>query len=282
MDLTVSHHRAELRDSSVHYVTAGAGEPVVLLHGWPQTWFAWHKIIPTLAKSYFLIAPDLRGLGDSSRPAQGYDKKTVAQDIHELLSVRLKLERVKVVGHDWGGPVAFALAAFHPGFVEKLVMLDAAVPGDGSGTFSQNGKRWHHAFHQSVDLPEQLLAGREEMYYRWFYQYYGFVPGAISETDIREYMRTYCNPETVRTGLSYYRSIEQDIKDNAHFLKTKRLPMPVLALGGDQAFGRGMETLSSLQRVAENVVGGVVPNCGHWLAEEQPDFVVEKIRAFFG
>ena len=179
IDLAVEHHFADLADSRVHYVTAGQGRPLVLLHGWPQSWYAWRKVMPRLAARHRLIVPDLRGLGDSSRPADGFDKQRVARDVAELLQRVLGVDEADVAGHDWGGPVAFALAAWHPGLVRRLVMLDAAVPGDGSGTFSQHGRRWHHAFHQTAKLPEQLLAGREAVYYRWFYANWGARPDAI-------------------------------------------------------------------------------------------------------
>ena len=277
----VEHHYHHLPDGWVHYVTAGSGQPLVLLHGWPQTWYAWRLLIPQLAQRFRVIAPDLRGLGDSARPASGFDKKTIAADIAHLLEQALGIECALVVGHDWGGPVAFALAAYSPGLVEKLVMLDAAVPGDGSGTFSQNGRRWHHAFHQTLDLPEQLIAGREEIYYRWFYEHYGHVPGAISETDIAEYMRTYRRAETTRTGLAYYRALAQDVSDNTAFLQNNRLHMPVLALGGGKAFGRGEETLASLQCVGTDVRGGVLEDCGHWIAEENPQRTLDELQRFF-
>jgi pimeloyl-ACP methyl ester carboxylesterase len=278
---TIDHHYLQTGKLAQHYVTAGAGKPVILLHGWPQTWHAWRKIIPTIAKDYFVIAPDLRGLGDSSRPGGGFDKKTVAADIALLARSVRPDEEFLVVGHDWGGPVAFALAAYHPGLVSKLAVLDVAIPGDGSGTFSQNGKRWHHAFHQTLDLPEQLIEGREDFYYRWFYSNYGYVCGAIAEPDIQEYLRTYRQRSTLRTGIDYYRAIDQDVRDNETFLKTEKLRMPILALGGASAFGRGEETLSSLRRVGTNVKGGVVQNCGHWIAEEQPAFLLEELMQFF-
>lgn len=277
----VSHHYASVGDGHVHYAEMGTGDPVVLLHGWPQTCYAWRKIMPTLASRYRVIAPDLRGLGDSARPVSGYDKYTVASDIEQLLRNHLKLDAVYLVGHDWGGPVAFALSAYFPGLVRKLVMLDAAVPGDGSGTFSQSGRRWHHAFHQTPDLPEALIRGREDIYYRWFFEHYGYRPGSISEADVQEYLRTYAHGSTLRTGLAYYRSIDDDIARNTAYLREHRLSMPVLAYGGGQAFGRGAETLSSMRRVAEQVDGGVIDDCGHWIAEEQPEFLQAQLLAFF-
>lgn len=281
MAAALQFHHVEVNDTHVHYVEAGKGEPLVLLHGWPQTWYAWRKVIPALAQSYRVIAPDLRGLGDSGRPASGYDKYTVAADIAALLRQHLGLDTVFLAGHDWGGPVAFALSAYFPGLVKKLVMLDAAVPGDGSGTFSQSGRRWHHAFHQTLDLPEALIIGREAIYYRWFYEHYGHRPGSITETDMQEYLRTYSTGASLRTGLAYYRTLDQDVARNTAFLASQRLSMPVLAYGGERAFGRGEETLQSLQRVAEDVRGGVVADCGHWIAEEQPEFLQREMLNFF-
>ena len=274
------HHFLELPDGRVHYVTLGQGAPLVLLHGWPQTSYAWRKVMPALAQRFRVIAPDLRGLGDSSRPQDGFDKQSVARDVAQLLREGLSLDAAYVVGHDWGGPVAFALAAYHPGLVSRLVMLDAAVPGDGSGTFSQHGRRWHHAFHQTAQLPEQLIAGREEIYCRWFYEHYGHVRDAITDADVAEYMRTYGNAETTRTGLAYYRTLDQDVAANSRWLQDHRLAMPVLAIGGAQAFGRGSESLSSLQRVATDVRGGVMQDCGHWIAEEQPQRLTTELLRF--
>lgn len=280
MNLAVEHHVADLADSRVHYVCAGQGRPLVLLHGWPQTWYAWRKVMPRFTTRHRVIAPDLRGLGDSSRPREGFDKRRVARDVADLLRLVLGVEEADVAGHDWGGPVAFALAAFHPGLVRRLVMLDAAVPGDGSGTFSQHGRRWHHAFHQTAELPERLLAGREALYCRWFYEHYGHAPGAIEPEAVAEYLRTYADPETTRTGLAYYRAIESDVEANTAFLSGARLAMPILAIGGAKAFGRGGETLASLQRVGTDVRGGVIDDCGHWIPEEQPERIADEMTRF--
>lgn len=280
--MNITHHFFDADGVNIHFARAGAGDAVVLLHGWPQTWYAWRKIIPSLARRYTVIAPDLRGLGDSSRPLEGYDKKTIAADIWKLTREHLGLDRFFLVGHDWGGPVAYALAASHPEAVRRLAMLDTGVPGDGSGTFSQHGRRWHHAFHQTADLPEALIAGREAIYYGWFWQHYGHVPGAIGPDDTREFLRTYTQPGTARTGLAYYRAIDRDVRDNTATRERFKLPMPVLALGGGKAFGRGPETLESLERVAVDVRGGVVEDCGHWMAEEKPELIAQALLDFFG
>ncbi|HEX2939972.1 MAG TPA: alpha/beta fold hydrolase, partial [Rhodopila sp.] len=137
----VTHHHADLGDVRLHYVTAGQGFPVVLLHGWPQSWYEWRHLIPELAKSYRVIAPDLRGLGDSSRPANGYDKKTIGNDVWRLVHDVLGIAEFYLVGHDWGGPTAYAVAAAHPDAVRKLAILDVTIPGDGSPNISQGGRR---------------------------------------------------------------------------------------------------------------------------------------------
>ena len=154
--IAVTHHYAAFDDVMIHYVMAGPGAgkapAIVLLHGWPQTWYEWRHVIPALAQKYTVIAPDLRGLGDSSRPLAGYDKKSVANDIWRLMSETLKIDRFFLVGHDWGGPTAYALSAAHPEAIRRLAILDVTIPGCG-GDFSQGGRRWHHQFHITPDLP---------------------------------------------------------------------------------------------------------------------------------
>lgn len=278
--MNITHHYYDTGEVKLHYVTAGTGEPIVLLHGWPQSWYCWRKIMPALTQHYTVIAPDLRGLGDSSRPLDGYEKHVIAEDIWKLLNTHLGLKNFFLVGHDWGGPVAFCIAATHPRAVRRLVMLDTAVPGDGSGSFSQHGRRWHHAFHQTADLPEALVAGREEIYLGWFYRHYGFQPGAISPEDEQEYLRTYRLPGSLRSGFAYYRALDQDVAHNQSLLTRGKLPMPVLALGGGKAFGRGAGTLDSLQRVATDVRGGIIEDCGHWMVEEQPEEITRQMLTF--
>jgi pimeloyl-ACP methyl ester carboxylesterase len=275
-----THNTAIVNDVRMHYVIAGTGEPVVLLHGWPQTWYQWRKIIPALAERYTVIAPDMRGLGDSAKPVTGYDKRTVADDIHKLVR-KLGHERIFLVGHDWGGPVAYAYASAHPNEVRRLVILDVPVPGAGLEQIPQaspKGGLWHISFHGVRDLPEALVAGRERLYLSWFYRLAGYNPEAISETDIDEYVRCYSAPGGMRAGFEYYRAFWTDVEHNTENAKTK-LTMPVLALGGKHSFGQ--QTVRSMQKLAENVRGGEVDNCGHWVAEEQPEYLIEQLLAFF-
>ncbi|MBH5397808.1 alpha/beta hydrolase [Bradyrhizobium sp. CNPSo 4010] len=272
---------ADLKEVTLHYLTAGQGEALVLLHGIPQTSFEWRFILPKLAEKYLVVAPDLRGLGDSTRPVSGYDKKTVAEDVWQLVHDHLGVTRFHLVGHDWGGPVAFSLAAHHPEAVSRLAILDVTIPGDGA-EMSQGGRRWHHPFYRTPDLPEALCAGREELMMNWFFENYGHRANCISEEDKQEYYRTYKKLGAFRAMFAYYRAFAQDAADNREVLERNgKLTMPVLALGGDKAFGRGLETLDSLKRVAANVRGGIIPNCGHWVAEEQPEFVLQALLKFF-
>jgi pimeloyl-ACP methyl ester carboxylesterase len=277
----IEHHSAELSGLTMHYVTAGIGEPVVLLHGWPQTWYEWRDVIHLLRDRYRLIAPDLRGLGDSSRPQTGYDTCTLAADVWELVNGALGINEFKLVGHDWGGPVSYALAAAHAQAVTRLAIVDVAIPGDGSANISQGGRRWHHAFHQTAGLPEALIEGREAIYLGWFYRNYGYRPDAVSDTAIAEYLRTYTQPGALRAGLEYYRNIPTDIAQNEALVAAGKLPMPVLALGGAESWGRGREVLDSCRRVARDVRGGVIEKAGHWIPEEQPDALVRALCDFF-
>jgi pimeloyl-ACP methyl ester carboxylesterase len=283
-DNTVAHHFADLGEMLIHYVTAGQGPPVVLLHGWPQTWWEWRHVIPRLAEKYTVIAPDMRGLGDSSRPLEGYDKKTVANDIWRLVNEQLRHKSFYLVGHDWGGPTAYALAAAHPEAVRRLVILDVVIPGCG-GDFSQGGRRWHHQFHITPDLPEALTQGREDVYLSWFYRTFAYRHDAIGPQDLKEYLRTYSQPGAMRAGFAYYRAIPQDIADNKVIMGRFKLPMPVLAMGGAVSYphgrGRGSEPEESLKRVAVDVRGEVVPECGHFIPEEAPALLANRLLAFF-
>ena len=278
------HRFADLGEVRMHYVTAGDGArdapPIVLLHGWPETWYEWRHAIPLLAAHHAVIAPDMRGLGDTSRPLDGYDKRTVADDIHRLLTGHLGLERWHCVGHDWGGPVAFALGARDPQRMATMTIIDVVIPGDGGVDFSQGGRRWHHAFHLTPDLPEALVTGRERTYLGWFYREFAWCRDAIDEVAIAEYLRTYTEPGALRAGFAFYRNLPRDAADNRALLATGfRLPMPVLAMGGarTEARGRATEPEESMQRVARHVTGVTVADSGHFVPEEQPETVARHI-----
>lgn len=280
MHAAFRHHYAHLGEVTSHYVTAGheKSPPVVLLHGYPQTWYCWRDVMSLLVQAgYRCIAPDLRGLGDTSKAASGYDKRTVAGDVKELVVDHLDIEAFPVVGHDWGGAVAFSLAAHYDGHVSHLVVADVAIPGDGQPHIGQGGRRWHHTFLQTLDLPEALISGREETFIRWFYENYGHTPAAVGEEAVIEYLRTYGKPGSLRTGFAYYRSVPQDVLDNQNL---EKLSVPALAVGGLDGWGRGHEVEKSLRKMVSNVRGVVFDECGHWIPEEQPERFAKAICAF--
>ncbi len=276
-----THHYAYLSQIRMHDVTAGDGAPLVLLHGWPQTWYAWRLVMPILAEKFRVIAPDLRGLGDSTRAAGGYDSATLSNDVWELVHDQLGYRKFFLAGHDWGGPVAFSLAAHHCDAVRKLAIIDVSIPGDGTANISQGGKRWHHGFHQTFDMPEKLIEGREDIYLGWFYDNFGASPTAISAEARAEYLRAYRQPDSLRPGFEYYRNIPKDIAQNETLLKRDgKLQMHVLALGGAESWGRRIEVVESCNRVAANVTGGVIEAAGHWIPEEQPEELARILIAF--
>lgn len=279
------HHYAQLKGVRLHYVTAGPldGIPVLLVHGYPQTWYEWRALMPLLSDRYRLIAPDTRGLGDSSRPLDGYDKKTVADDLWRLMHDVLGYEKFVSVGHDWGAPTAFRVAADHPDNVTHLVMLDVPVPGDrpkGSGIGGT--PRWHHQFHQVPDLPEALTNGRERLYLEYFFMNGCDAAGAITGDDVSEYVRTYSQVGAMRAGFSYYRNMRRDVADNRELFETGfKLPMPCLGIGGGGPRGRGELVMESLRRVCSGRVdGGAIADCGHFIPEEKPQELADWMRRF--
>ena len=270
------HHMAFVNGQQIHYVRAGEGDPVVLLHGWPQTWYMWRKVIPALAEKYTVIAPDLRGFGQSSKPLDGYDKRTVAADIHALVA-SLGFEKIFLVGHDFGGPTAYAYASAHPEDVRKLVILDVAITIDEAEQNEFYKRLFHLSFNARPDIAIALVTGRERTFLTHFYRDC-YNPGAFTLQDIDEYVAAFSAPGAMRASMAHYGALPIDLKHNQENAKTK-LEMPVLALGGEISFGAGVKT--SLERVANHVEGGVIPGCAHWIAEEQPERLLEALFSFF-
>jgi len=267
---------AELDGARLHYLEAGDGAPVILLHGYAQTSHMWRPLIPLLARTHRVVAPDLRGFGGSSKPERGYDKKTMAEDVHAL-ATSLGLRRVKVVGHDIGLMVAYAYAAQHPAAVERIVLMDAFLPGVGDWTKVWLLRDlWH--FHFYGKTPLALVAGRERIYLEHFWNDFAADPGhSVSEADRRVYAEAYAQPGAMRAGFEVFRAFEQDAADFAGFSRTK-LEMPMQVLTGEKASGEFLIAQGRL--VAKDVEGVVVKGSGHWLIDEAPDQVIPRVTAF--
>ncbi len=283
-NVTFSHHMATVNGIQMHYVMGGKGDPLVLLHGYPQSWYEWRHVMPALAKNYTVVAPDLRGFGDSSRPVTGYDGNTTSEDISQLLS-QLGFNKIFLVAHDVGAQTAYSYAVAHPNNVTKLVLMDFPFPGFLPPEFGQNGP-WWFSFYQVPDLPEMLVQGKEREYLSWFIKGLEYNPSAITEKDIDVFASHAVAPGGMRAGFEYFRAFPVDAEQNKESAKSK-ITMPVLVLGGDiyPALGGdlpGNFALSSTQALAANVKGITVPLSGHWIPEEQPGFVIDQLFKFFG
>jgi pimeloyl-ACP methyl ester carboxylesterase len=271
----LEHGRARVNGVKLHYVIAGDGPPLVLLHGWPQTWYEWRDVIPELADEYTVIAPDLRGLGDSEAPVSGYDMDTVATDVRELVAhLGFDDEPIALVGHDWGMPTAYAYAAQYREDVRALCVLEAGLPGVNE---DQKTKLWHTRFHEIRDLPERLVAGRERLYLDWFYGEGAYDPTAIDDDAREEYVRCYSQAGGLRGGFEYYRAYDADAEHN-HDHAENLLEMPVLALGGAASFRE--LPIRDMEAVATDVESEVVERAGHWIPEERPAYFVERLTEF--
>lgn len=279
-------HRFETVDGiRLHYVTGGKtdGAVVVLLAGFPESWYAWRKVMPLLAATCRIIAPDLPGQGDSDRPADGYDTRTLAVAVHGLLR-QLGIGRYFLAAHDVGAWIAYPYAALFDDEVRRLALLDAGIPGitlpDALPTAPERAWRtWHFAFHAIPDLPEMLISGRERDYLDWFLRRKTANPETFSEADMAEYLRIFKKEGGLRAGLAYYRAAALSARQNRELSAAGKLKIPVLALGADQ--GSIVDMAAPLRAFADEVQGGVIANCGHFLPEEQPAAIARELIAFF-
>jgi pimeloyl-ACP methyl ester carboxylesterase len=283
-NVTFTHHTATVNGIQLHYVIGGNGDPLVLLHGYPQSWYEWHYIMPALAKFYTVVAPDLRGFGDSSKPLTGYDGNTTAEDIYQLTKL-LGFNKIFLAAHDVGSQTAFSYTAEHPNNVTKLVIMDFPFPGFLPASFGSSGP-WWFSFYQTQDIPEALIQGKEREYISWFMKGLAYNPAAIKEDDIDVWTSHATSPGGLRGSFEHFRAFPMDAQQNKEIAKSK-ITTPVLALGGDiyPALGGdipGNFAYSSLQSLASNVTGITVPLSGHWIPEEQPKFVIDQLLKFFG
>jgi pimeloyl-ACP methyl ester carboxylesterase len=269
-------HFANVNGVRLHYLAAGKGSLVVLLHGYAETSHMWVPLIAQLTSTHTVIAPDLRGAGQSATPVDGYSKVAMAQDIHALIH-KLGYEHIQIVGHDIGLMVAYAYAAQYPSEVDRIALMDAFLPGVGNWRDVWLMRDlWH--FHFYGKTPLALVHGRERIYFEHFWNDFAAnAAHSVPERDRRIYTKAYARPGGMRSGFEHFRAFEQDAKDFAGFAQ-KPLAMPMLVLTGEKASGEFLIQQGRL--VATNVEGSVVRNSGHWLMEEAPDQVIPKLVEF--
>jgi pimeloyl-ACP methyl ester carboxylesterase len=259
----------------LHVRVGGHGPAVVLLHGFGDTGDMWGQLATALTKDHRVVVPDLRGMGLSSKPAEGYEKKGQAGDIRAVLE-RLGIDKADVVGHDIGTMVAYAYAARYPDKTTKLVVMDAPVPGVPPWEkIVRLPALWHFDF-GGADA-ERLVKGRERIYLDRFWNDFSGNPRKIDEGTRAHYAKLYARPGAMRASFAQFRSIRKDSEDNAESVKTK-LTMPVLAIGGEKSFGASQAVV--MRNAATNVTELVVPGAGHWLMEEAPEVTVEAVQGF--
>ncbi|MFJ2264494.1 alpha/beta fold hydrolase [Streptomyces sp. NPDC087844] len=275
--------RATVNGTSLHYRTGGSGPAVVLLHGVPKTSYHWRHLFPKLAPHYTVVAPDLRGLGDSARPADGYDSATMSDDIAALMD-HLGHDTYTVIGEDWGAVIGYQLAARHRDHVKALVFAEALFPGFGfedhnaltPEMISSGMHMWHLGFYFQPDVPEMLITGHERELITYMIKSERSNPDTATPDAIEEYVRCYSMPGAIRAMLSIYRAIHVDGEQNRQAAQ-KKLDIPVLALGGSAFIGDRNE--SQMRLFAHDVTGHVF-DAGHDLAEEVPDEMAEVVLPF--
>jgi pimeloyl-ACP methyl ester carboxylesterase len=276
------HRMVAVAGLRFHCVLGGSGPTIVLLAGFPQSWYAWRRVMPLLAPHFRVIALDLPGQGDSDKPMNGYDTQTTARRVNGLLKV-LGVERHLLVGHDIGSWIGYPYAHEFEQELGGIVFLDGNIPGitlqpTFELTQSDYWRKWHFLFNMIEDLPEALLVGRERVLIEWFFNRKTAVAmSTFSRADIDEYERVYSLPGGMRGMLGYYRAVIQDMEQN-QALQTRKLKLPILALGGDG--GSAPNIHSAMLPLGEDVRGGVIPNSGHYIPEEQPEALAAELVAF--
>jgi len=275
-DKTIAARDAEVDGVKLHYMTAGHGTPLILLHGYAETSLMWKPLMPALAERFTVIAPDLPGIGDSGIPSDGLDMKAAAVRIHALMS-SLGFQKAEVVGHDIGLMVAYAYAAMYPAETTKLVVMDAFLPGvAGWEAVYNNPGIWHFRFNGPT--PELLVRGRERIYFDYFWDDFAAdKTRSIPEADRKAYTAAYARPGRMKAGWAYFVSFNQAAKDFAELARTP-LTLPVLAIGGDKSLGEVLG--AQMKAVARNVTVIVLKNTGHWILEENTRETTDALTKF--
>jgi pimeloyl-ACP methyl ester carboxylesterase len=277
------HGKANVAGGQLHYRIGGTGEPLILLHGWPQHSLQWHSVAPKLAERYHVLVPDLPGCGGSSFFASGYDKRTVAGAISDLAR-QLNLSRVKLVGYDHGAGVAYNWACAEPANITHLAIVEYVLPGCGYEKAMMPSPGWHAGSNWQLalftvpDVAEFAFRGRERELLTWFFWHGSCNPTAVSQTHLDEYVDQIAKPGALRAGIEYYATVWRDMEINKENMQ-RRLPMPVLGIGG--RCNAGELVGKSLSAVAEHVSTAVIEDAGHWVSDEKPEALSQTLLDFF-
>jgi pimeloyl-ACP methyl ester carboxylesterase len=270
------HQTATVNGVSIHYVIGGKGAPLMLVHGFGQNWYMWNRLLPELSKHFTIIAPDLRGVGESGKPAGGYDKKTMATDLHELAK-KLGYSSINLAGHDIGLMVAYAYAAQYPTDVKKVALMDALLPGVEPVWHQVSTTAWWFGFF-ARPVAGSLVAGQERLFLTDFWPQVGHVKNPFTKAETDEFIRAYARPGGTTSSFHWFGAFPQDAKDNLVLMKHK-LPMPLLAMGGEYYAAAFLAEHSRL--VATNETEAKIPGAGHWLVQENAPAVQKALLDFF-
>jgi pimeloyl-ACP methyl ester carboxylesterase len=277
---TFTSRYVDTGDLRQHVVTGGAGPPLLLVHGWPQTWYAWRLVMPELARGFTVVVPDQRGCGLSGKPEDGYDTGTLAADLVALMDA-LGHQRFAVAGHDTGMWIGYALAAGHPARVARLAVAETPLPGVSSSpplfaSAHLNNALWHFAFNRLAEVNDQLVTGREDVYFGW--QFAAKAARPLPGYAVQHYVSTLAaSPQALHASFAIYRALDATIAQNQQRLQ-QRLALPVLAIGG--AYSLGDQVAATMKLAADDVQTLVIPGCAHWVAEETPEETLAALTAF--
>jgi pimeloyl-ACP methyl ester carboxylesterase len=281
---TFSQRHVDVGGTDLNVVHGGGGPPLLLIGGWPQTWHAWRRVIPPLAKTNSVIVAEARGFGESSKPVGAYDMATVAREMVGLMDALGHHGAFSLAGHDIGAWIAHAMASDFPHRVERLALLDGAIPGvspspSALAPQAVNNRVWHFGFNRlGPELNEALVRGREEIFFAWQFRNKAGRPDAIPPAEVAVYVDAYRDPEALRAGFDYYRAIETNMAQNAERLATP-LPMPILIVAGERGVGQAMA--DGLSGIGPHLSSRILPDIGHYVLDEAPGEVARELARFF-
>lgn len=271
----INSHFAQINGIELHYREVGDGPLIILLHGWPETSYTWINTMNFLSDKYRVVAPDLRGLGQSERTGSGYDKKTIATDIQKLIE-HLGEKQAIIVGHDMGGKAAYVMAHLYPKSISKLILADCLIPGTENGD-ALHGGAWHYGFHMAPDFPEMLTKGREEEYIRAQIKTWSYKKDAIDDETIHEYAGHYATIGGMTAGFNYYRALKEDA-DLVKSFSNQKLLMPVLTISG--RYGVGEKLPEALKDSTTTLDVIIIEDSGHFVASEAPEKFHAELKRF--